>query len=1162
MKKYFTCLIFVIALLIPTYSFADLYDTGHVTSPATTGTSESADTYWGYYKQTGTRYILRVYDDIARKYIAVPKEYYINHVGSESNYEYIFLGADKTKDGKYEIVKSGQKIFENSIYNHPIKWFESSDIENFGLTNEEVNMLAGIVKSEAQKRGDIAVHNSMQNIISGKVAYDVRAEILFLLKLPDTKGNTLIATVHGDVSTEKYQIVCYENSSRDTAKYRRDYFTFREVQAIAVARAKRGGANIGWVKRNWLNEIASSLYEKDKNYVFANGRYQCSCDMYRIYYPETKYTLEKLPNPVGVENDRRIIVSNMNTWGGDGQKLDLDYALPGWCGLPVNINGTTKYVVAGGEYFPLTSSVFLTRLQDTYIRFKNVNLDENGYIFRTYKGKPPSFLKQDATSPIICEGWDYITNNLAMLMVVGVDKSTGQVITINGTKYSEYREVSADTYKKSAWDIDGYKYVGQKIVDGFNIPNPLSETSKDKDASVTFSANDVLQNTKKQIIFIYEKEERVDIKLSILKKQDDNYSAMHEGNFLVKAQNKLDIAIGNFNSSFSYDDKIGYNINTKNLEESLNIDATANKYLGYVIKQNPEVYLNYKGEELNSGDGDIYNIKDAGKNKVHVIIVYEELKPKPQIKISYVDVEGNPILNMPEEISEENQNESIIKVAKDLKDQKFIYKGYVYIDSKNEFENIEKIPQAMSKSSSVVTVLKESDDRRHIYFIYKKREIKFNIDIELNVNDLPNQYIHQNANEDYWVLDEEGKAYISVSAENAEDVQIIYKKLSLRLPFDIIKDDEFISKNTIQEIDLTNKNADEKILIASKLLVPIWVEEKEYDVVANVEAEVVGEGSVRGVAKDNVIVVGRLYDFTLTNLDGSPSTGDEKWKGTLFENESVEYKAHSFPIGQNQNQPQKYNYGIKLGTMFYFSVNTKGIKNNSIQIKPEFLYVSKDAKKQERVTVYAIENGKKINIKSQSTMQRSAKLTDVNIFKKALYEESTRAEGISRYAYNITQNRNIGNLGVSKIPRELSLPYLGYINEFKMQYGSNMLTKSSKAENDLLVYATHWYSKYNVPSAVVIENANGEVKSDGFLIVYFNIISKDSADGEYLAYTLPQSKNQWVRENLKYDIALPQKNETQILRNILLNNIFGYAPVIIYDIGVSTKDNNTSIGTH
>ena len=90
----------------------------------------------------------------------------------------------------------------------------------------------------------------------------------------------------------------------------------------------------------------------------------------------------------------------------------------------------------------------------------------------------------------------------------------------------------------------------------------------------------------------------------------------------------------------------------------------------------------------------------------------------------------------------------------------------------------------------------------------------------------------------------------------------------------------------------------------------------------------------------------------------------------------------------------------------------------------------------------------------------------------------------------------------------------------------------------------------------------GSSYKDGYVIVLFNIISLDSANGEYLSYNLPSVKTQWQRENLNHFIELPVISNGKTSSITIDMSKDGYAPVIIYQVGVTTKDNNTSVGTH
>ena len=57
-------------------SYAEQFDTNIVSRDVKPGGSSTEDLYkyWAYYKNTGTRYVFRVYDWNSKQYIAVPKE--------------------------------------------------------------------------------------------------------------------------------------------------------------------------------------------------------------------------------------------------------------------------------------------------------------------------------------------------------------------------------------------------------------------------------------------------------------------------------------------------------------------------------------------------------------------------------------------------------------------------------------------------------------------------------------------------------------------------------------------------------------------------------------------------------------------------------------------------------------------------------------------------------------------------------------------------------------------------------------------------------------------------------------------------------------------------------------------------------------------------------
>lgn len=319
MKKFFLIFISIMLFLIP-ISYADNYDTNVIShSYRPDNGTENLQKYWVYSKTTGTRYVIRVYDWNTDKYIAVPKEYYINHIKSGKN-EVMYLGVDKTKDGKYKVVKSGKTIFTDTTYSHILTWFNNKNVKNFGVTENDVKLLAGIIKDNAIKNGNIALANSMQNVIDGIVPYDVRAEILFLMKVPGSRGTKQTGTVVGKGSMENYNFTFYTNTKNG---WRQEYLTYLEIKAICYSYGDDCGITM---KAYWLDKVACALYEDDYDYLFANGEYQCSCDLYkRKFGAKAVYTLvsnkinlnQSAYNPSDDSDRRYMYYTPRKMWNSD-----------------------------------------------------------------------------------------------------------------------------------------------------------------------------------------------------------------------------------------------------------------------------------------------------------------------------------------------------------------------------------------------------------------------------------------------------------------------------------------------------------------------------------------------------------------------------------------------------------------------------------------------------------------------------------------------------------------------------------------------------------------------------------------------------------------------------------------------------------------------------
>ena len=316
---------------------------------------------------------------------------------------------------------------------------------------------------------------------------------------------------------------------------------------------------------------------------------------------------------------------------------------------------------------------------------------------------------------------------------------------------------------------------------------------------------------------------------------------MYTGKYTINKDNKLSIKLFDKNNKEIYSNTIdfniknGYIVNTDMLEETLQIDKNVYEYLGNIVKKNSEYFLAYMGEELTPKGGNVYNLKDIGNNKVHIILGYKVLKKEeeepskvknPELKISYIDTKGNRIPHQEPLVTVEKVNENIISVSKDLKKDMYIYEGYTYEDSKNEFVEISVPPKIISKEESVNTTFSDGEDRRHIAFVYKKIELKFEVDISMVPNDLDNQLIGQLPNEDYWVLDESGRVTLKVTVTGDEGLNILGYSVKLKIPFDTYMNGNYIKANTVNNLTVSNLS---EILVADKLVVPIWVKEQKYD---------------------------------------------------------------------------------------------------------------------------------------------------------------------------------------------------------------------------------------------------------------------------------------------------------------------------------------------
>ena len=150
----------------------------------------------------------------------------------------------------------------------------------------------------------------------------------------------------------------------------------------------------------------------------------------------------------------------------------------------------------------------------------------------------------------------------------------------------------------------------------------------------------------------------------------------------------------------------------------------------------------------------------------------------------------------------------------------------------------------------------------------------------------------------------------------------------------------------------------------------------------------------------------------------------------------------------------------------------------------------------------------------------------------------------------------------------VKLPYAGYVSEF------NKTLPTGKETKNLLEEASQWYGCYTIPNDAVAYDENGKKLENGFIIVYFEIITqRKNTSGQwvdYLSYSLPSpilttGDSEWQRERDESTnvYLLPRKSKTSNdKKNVADWLIDEFAATIIYEINASTKDNYTSVGTH
>lgn len=433
--------------------------------------------------------------------------------------------------------------------------------------------------------------------------------------------------------------------------------------------------------------------------------------------------------------------------------------------------------------------------------------------------------------------------------------------------------------------------------------------------------------------------------------------------------------------------------------------------------------------------------------------------------------------------------------------------------------------------------------------------------------------------------------------------------LYIQFPFDVYyKNGDLYTAGSVIKLDNYTKGGDGSTNSTYgsnpffTFRLPVYVVEKVYDngtkIYIKLGNDVITEKEI------SITVIGRLYDFTVTNLEA-----DTMWQQTMFKN-GQEYKAATLPIGQKDTQPKAYNYGIKLGSTFLFSINTKGLKSDSIQVTPKIIYLDKDGNQQNVNLYYKVTGKGEVPFNSntgmtfQTTLNKNLRMTKAvaNEVSKAMQLASlttpiNRPIGIKDIlkankgteniykGFSATVGRNYGNLTSLLLPNTLRVPYAAYLseevqkigktgNEWIASVGEPRYEKGyiGLTEDEIIYSTGHWYAEYKLPSTLVAKDMTGKELNDGYFVVLFKIVSRDYNGNEYLSYALPSNNTQWMKEKNDSNytnqhqvaIHLPGTitNTNGVSKNLDLKNLKDYYPVAIYQAGVSINSDWEVAGTH
>lgn len=699
----------------------------------------------------------------------------------------------------------------------------------------------------------------------------------------------------------------------------------------------------------------------------------------------------------------------------------------------------------------------------------------------------------------------------------------------------------------TARKVDTYECVGYTVEDTLNsnIDGLIGNMKDGNSVSVTLTATE----TVKLITFLYKPTSGVNVKHVQVgpEKEGDGYKAKILDEELISAKPGETISVDN--KLITKEGLLNYTIITvdgKDKDLQSGIEYTKTKYTEKITTE---------------------------KDKITEVIIYY-VSPKVEIEHRFEDKDGN--------VKNSEKSEEKLDREKDIPSKNLKGKDYVNKEAIVDGEVVEKVPPTPPtlKGTYTVSVKPDSPDNKNVVMIYVYQKQpdggntpsdddedseytpvtcdptvgNSNVLVDSNVTIvIPNHGVHTDFGED---------AYYN---------KLFAKQKLVKFPFEVYYNGELKAKDTWIEVanrnDISREgNNDGKYEIG----IPAWIEKGKYTVDVRVVATSGTEANEREQSNDifnngaiaynevEINVVGKIYDFTITNLEG-----DTVWTRYLFENQNKEYKTSTLPIGQANVVPTSYKYGMKLGSTFLYSINTLGVSNTKVQILPKVYYVEKNGGTAVDVTnklQYKTEKGF-VNFDSTavSLSTKINKQTRMTAEVRNEVSKSMAMKAFVGYGQDTNASRKFGTYNKMLIDNSLRLPYVGYVST---------LTKSSDKNFDkVMTSASHWYAEYKLPNTLAMKENSGNdktVRKDGFYVVCFKIESKDTNGNTYLKYENQYVGNQWKNEGgaestltIKLPLTAQASNATTSI-----NVTDGYYPVAIYQANISVSEDYEISGTH